>query len=488
MKRILANRLLLAAICGMIALWGWFWWYSGLRTVPGGVRLGDWVIGGLTEHELRLEWQSRLGQLYGEPVELELPGGKPAKAKVTWNALGLTLEEESLSGLLEYLFEGSRLTKAKKRWHMRGAALPLELRLSDPAMRQTLAAQWPGLMNPVTKNAERTVTPGDLIEYIPEQKAQTIDVATLTERLKSLGLERFYAILRGEGGQSGEQSLPAVQVPVREQLPKVTQEQLKGQGVERKIAEFTTTFPGSAPGRVHNIQATAGTIHDMLLAPGERFDYSTIIRETEKRAGFREAPVIFNGKLVPGIGGGICQVSTTLYNAVLRAGLQVNERRNHSLPVSYVPLGQDATFATGYINFMFTNNTGHHLLIRSEFDGGRVTIKLFGTMPPSVTYEIESNVLQTIEPPVKYVRNPTLADGEQAVIQQGKPGYVVETYRIRKENGVVTGKERVSKDTYQTQPTLIALRGGDTAPDAPPGGPRPIVEDGVSGPVFPKGR
>jgi hypothetical protein len=155
-----------------------------------------------------------------------------------------------------------------------------------------------------------------------------------------------------------------------------------------------------------------------------------------------------------------------------------------------VPLGQDATYANGYINFMFTNSSEHHLLIRTESDGNRVTVKLFGTMPESVTYEIESNILQTLEPPVKYVRNPTLQVGAQTVLQQGKPGYVVETFRIRKENGAVTSKERLSQDKYQPQPALIAVHGSDAAPDkdGPPGGSRSIIEDGVSGPVFPKGR
>ncbi|MEF3305413.1 VanW family protein [Paenibacillus sp. GYB003] len=493
MNRGLANRLLAVAVAGMVALWGLFWWYSGLRTIPSGVRLGDWNIGGLTESELRLEWQARLARLYGSAIRLELPGEPPAEKPLSWSALGLTADEERLSELLGYWFDGSRLSKAKRRLHMRGAVIPLELRLSEEALGKTLAAEWPDRLNPPTRNAERVVTKDDRVEYRPEQRAMAIDAKALAERVVAAGHAQLQAVFRQNADTAPDAPLqpPAVQVPLRELVPEVTAERLKAQGVERKIAEFSTAFPGSSPGRIHNIQATAGMIHDMLLAPGQRFDYAAVIRETERRFGFREAPVIYNGKLVQGIGGGICQVSTTLYNAVLRAGLQVDERRNHSLPVSYVPLGQDATFASGYINFAFTNNTGHYLLIRTESDGARVAVKLFGTMPESVTYEIESIVLQTIEPPVKYVRNPALAAGEQAVVQQGKPGYVVETYRIRKENGVVAGKERVSKDTYRAQPSLIAVRGGEGAPDSgdvPPGGVRSIIEDGVSGPVLPKGR
>lgn len=490
MNRQLINRVMLVAIVGVIALWTWFLLYSGLRTVPHGVRLGEWSIGGMREEQYKLELRARLALLYSEPIRLQLAEGKPGEATFTLGQLGMSANEDQLSRMADYLFEGSKLSKAKRRWRMRNAVVPLELKLSDEPLRQSLQSVWPERLNPPVKNAERIVTADDRIEYIPEQGAWAIDTKRLTEQLVAVGYERFKLAAQTKSDQPSHSSA-AIQIPMREQLPDVTQDMLKSQGVSRKIAEYTTTFPGSVAGRVHNIQVTAAAIHDKLLAPGERFDYSTIIRATEQKAGYREAPVIFNGKLVPGIGGGICQVSTTLYNAVLLAGLQVNERRNHSLPVSYVPLGLDATYANGYINFMFTNNSGHYILIRTETDDSRVTVKLFGTIPESVAYAIETNVLQTLEPSVKYVRNPTLPAGEQSVLQQGKPGYVVESFRIRKENGVVVSKELLSKDKYEPQPTLIAVRGSDSPPDGKDGprdGVRSIIEDGVSGPVFRNGR
>ncbi|UJF36495.1 VanW family protein [Paenibacillus hexagrammi] len=224
----------------------------------------------------------------------------------------------------------------------------------------------------------------------------------------------------------------------------------------------------------------------MLLAPDDVFDYSKIIEQTEAHFGYKEAPVILNGKLVPGIGGGICQVSSTLYNAVLRSGLEIVERRNHSLPVSYVPLGQDATFASGYINFKFRNNTDSYLLIRTVTTGQNVTVKLFGHMSSSLTYEIESKIIATISPPVKYVHNPSLRRGTTRPISTGKAGYVVETYRYKKQDGVVVGKELISKDRYSPVPTLVAANTGDIKPDegkpAEPGSP--LLEDGVKGPTF----
>jgi vancomycin resistance protein YoaR len=489
MKRRTMNSLLLAAVACMVALWIAFWWYSGQRVVPPGVRLGDLPIGGMPERQFRLELQSRLANLYGETVRLG-PGENPEGSRpFTWGQLGLSVREEELSKWADYWFGGSRLETVKRRWQMRGSVIPVHLELSETALREALSKVWPAPMNPVTRNAVRRITADDRVEYVPEQRAAAVDVPELVKRLTDLAYSRFNDRALTEEGNADPP--PFVVLPMKEAVPEMTLDRLQAQGIDRKIAEYSTTSPGSAAGRNHNIRVTAGTIHDKLLAPGEQFDYGAIIRETEKTHGFQEAPVIYNGKLVPGIGGGICQVSTTLYNAVLRAGLKVNERRNHTLPISYAPLGLDATFASGYINFVFTNSSDQYLLIRTETDESRVTVKLFGRLPENVTYDVESHVIQTLEPPVQYVHNPTLPLGGQTLLQQGKPGFVVETYRIRKENGAETGREKLSKDTYQPQTTLVAVNNGEVKPEeknGPPGGGKPIVEDGVSGPVFPKGR
>jgi hypothetical protein len=225
------------------------------------------------------------------------------------------------------------------------------------------------------------------------------------------------------------------------------------------------------------VDAAARSIDGMVLAPDEVFDYNEVIEYAEKTYGFREAPVIFGGRLTPGVGGGICQVSSTLYNAAVRAGLTIVERRNHSLPVKYLPKGQDATFAKGYINFRFKNTSGHHLLIRAEVKNGFLTVKLFGDMPENVSYSLESRTTEVISPPNKYVINRSLPAGSQQVLVRGKQGYVVETYRIKKVDGQTVERTLLSKDTYPAQPNVIAVRevkagstGGSNSGDTGSGG------------------
>lgn len=182
-------------------------------------------------------------------------------------------------------------------------------------------------------------------------------------------------------------------------------------------------------------------------------------------------------------------MSSTLYNAVLRAGLEIVERRNHSLPVSYVPKGQDATFAEGAINFRFKNTTGKYIVIRSEVEGRQLTVKLFGTMPANVRYEIESRTVRLLEPPVREIPNAYAPSGSRRVLQAGKAGFVVETYRTLVRDGKKVSRERVSRDTYRPTPSVVLVGGarpGSDSADGGGGGARgggvnrtPLLEDGV---------
>jgi len=230
----------------------------------------------------------------------------------------------------------------------------------------------------------------------------------------------------------------------------------------RKIAAFSTSFSASDEGRSHNIEAVAQALDNTLLMPGDVFDFGSIVAKAERERGFKEAPVIVSGKLKPGIGGGICQVSSTLYNAVLRAdGIDIVERRNHSLPVGYLPVGLDATFADGFINFRFRNATGKPLRIKTEVRNKTVTVKLLGAMNENVEYRIETVMQYIIAPKIVYVADPHLAEGQSKTLRPGAEGYVVDTYRVKLVNGEFAKRVRISHDTYRSQDALVAVHPDD---------------------------
>ncbi|MFD2615577.1 VanW family protein [Paenibacillus gansuensis] len=387
---------------------------------------------------------------------------------------GVRWNEDELAARVKPLFVGSLWERAKARWRF-DKQLALRAGVDDAAMRRAADAAWPELAKQQPVDAKRRITADDRVEYTPHKSAYRVDTVALARALTARVGGPLWAGLAPQPGLR-------LGLRLRQLDPELTLAELRAQGVQRKIAEFSTPIKSTSAGREFNMSAAAKEIYDSMLAPGEVFDYSKIIKQAETNSGFRPAPVILNGRMVPGVGGGICQISSTLYVAVLRAGLEIVERRNHSLPVSYAPLGQDATYAGGYINFKFKNTTGKHMVIRTYLQNGRVVAKLFGTLPANVKYELSSKTVRTIPSPVKYVRNPYIPLGTEQLVQRGKEGYVVETYRYKKVNGRTAATERISRDTYKPQATIIAANTGK-APLPKSVQPRlepDVIEDGVA--------
>ena len=170
-----------------------------------------------------------------------------------------------------------------------------------------------------------------------------------------------------------------VEVALIDVPPALTTAQAESMGITAKVASYVTEFDPNDVDRSHNILLAAQALQNVLVAPGETFSFNKTTGPRSARYGYRPAPVIIDGELLPGIGGGVCQVSTTLYNVVLLADLAVTNRVAHSLPVTYVPLGQDATVAYDYIDFQFTNTRSHHLLIDTNVTDNQLEIAFYGT-------------------------------------------------------------------------------------------------------------
>ncbi|MFD0590688.1 VanW family protein [Paenibacillus sp. GCM10027627] len=481
MNKLRKTMLIVLSVIILLLAIGWvlLWTYAEQNEVPDGVTAGIADIGGLSVDDA-VAWLEGYEQALGErSITIEAGGLSGGSKSWTVEELGYKSSFAEAKSSLERLQEGSVLRRALYRVRF-PKSFSLAQSWNGDALEAALHKQWGWIEKNESSDAVRTITEQDEVVYMPHTNAFRLDTGALLPKVVEwviLKPERAGAALRKED------LLWKAQLPVRVVQPKITLEKLKSEGIERKIVSFTTDFATSASGRAHNVTVTAESLHDWFLKPGEVFSYSELIAKAEKEHQYKEAPVIINGKFVPGIGGGICQVSSTLYQTVLRAGLDIVERRNHSLPVSYLPLGFDATYATDSIDFKFRNSTGKAMLIRTEVRDRRLTVKLFGTMPQNERYEIESVTLKTIPQAVKQTVNPSLSVGARKVVEQGKKGYVVETYRTLVRDGAVVSRERVSKDTYRAQPTLIEI--GPASLDATPvpsATPAPddiIVEDGL---------
>ena len=242
--------------------------------------------------------------------------------------------------------------------------------------------------------------------------------------------------------------LEDIKIPVEDVMPKVTKRLLSR--INGKIGEYSTSFKGSSKNRIENIRLSAKAISNNLILPGEEFSYNKTTGPRTAESGYREANVIIGGKLTPDIGGGVCQTSTTLYNALLLSDLDIVERHHHSIPVGYIPIGQDAAVAYGYLDLKFKNNFDFPIFIDSKVVGDRVYVYIYGdTTVKDYTVKITPQIVETIQPKTEVKFDSTLEPGENIVIQSGRTGYKVVTYKSIIKNGKVLSKEQITKDHYR---------------------------------------
>ncbi|MGE5543332.1 MAG: VanW family protein [Bacillota bacterium] len=223
-----------------------------------------------------------------------------------------------------------------------------------------------------------------------------------------------------------------------------------------ELGSFTTYFDVNNINRSSNLRIAASALNGAVVPPGQEFSFNTAVGPREFSTGYKEAMVILQNEFKPGIGGGICQVSSTLYNAVLLANLPVVERHNHSVAVAYVPTGTDATVTYQAKDLRFRNDTASPICIRTNVQGGKLTVQIFGKRSgPAVKVKIERDVFGVTD--FKEIRkgDPELPLGEEKVDHEGVKGYLVRTYRTVYEQGRLVKRELMSSDVYKPLDRLV---------------------------------
>jgi vancomycin resistance protein YoaR len=211
--------------------------------------------------------------------------------------------------------------------------------------------------------------------------------------------------------------------------PERTTAEAKAMGITGVVGSYTTTY-GGTPGRLHNVQLVARLIDDTLIAPGRVFSFNATTGERTPEKGFETAPVIINGELQNGIGGGVCQVSTTVFNAAYEAGLSIEERTNHALYISHYPLGRDATVDFPDLDLKFKNDTGRWLLLRTFVGSGSLTVNLYGKPQHRRVESSAAPLVVTGPVPVQIVKDPTLLKGKRVVDVAGSAPTATSVHRV----------------------------------------------------------
>lgn len=245
-------------------------------------------------------------------------------------------------------------------------------------------------------------------------------------------------------------------IPLKIIVPDKTLSDLGEEAFPDKLSEYSTIFDSSNRNRSNNLAISAEKIDGTIIMPGETFSYNQTVGERTIAAGYKEAGAYAGGKVVQDVGGGICQTSSTLYNAALLANLEIVDRSNHQFLTSYVDASRDATVAWGSIDFQFKNTRTYPIKIEASAQNGVCEMTIYG-IKEDKEYEvvIESEVLSYIPFTTKYENDDSLEEGEEVVEQSGYTGCTSEAYKILKLNGKVVSKTLLSKDTYDPMTRII---------------------------------
>lgn len=245
-------------------------------------------------------------------------------------------------------------------------------------------------------------------------------------------------------------------IPLKIIVPDKTLSDLGEEAFPDKLSEYSTIFDSSNRNRSNNLAISAEKIDGTIIMPGETFSYNQTVGERTIAAGYKEAGAYAGGKVVQDVGGGICQTSSTLYNAALLANLEIVDRSNHQFLTSYVDASRDATVAWGSIDFQFKNTRTYPIKIEASAKNGVCEMAIYG-IKEDKEYEvvIESEVLSYIPFTTKYENDDSLEEGEEVIEQSGYTGCTSEAYKILKLNGKVVSKTLLSKDTYDPMTRII---------------------------------
>ena len=200
-------------------------------------------------------------------------------------------------------------------------------------------------------------------------------------------------------------------------------------GITGLVGSYETEYGGD-PNRIHNVQLVAHLVDGKLIAPGATFSFNQATGERNAAKGFLEAPVIINGEVQTGLGGGVCQVSTTVFNAAYEAGLPITARTNHALYISHYPLGRDATVDYPDVDLKFVNDTPHWLLLKTFVGPSSLVVTLYGAPQHRRVVSEAAPLTQVSAPPVEKQVDPSLAPGATEVQDPGEAAYRTSVHRL----------------------------------------------------------
>ncbi len=412
------------------------------RTIPDGIYIGDVAVGGLTAEQAAEAVRSYVDSIGEQTIVLS---ADEETTKATVSELGFTEDIAStVSDALDYGQTGNLLKRYKeqKDLEVEEKVLPLILTADEDQVRAYLEEHVSELNR-------------DAVDYGLTRENGTFTVQE-GEEGQSVDVDESVDVILSAFSQGWQEDTTIV-LPVDVTEPQGSEEELAQ--VQDVLGTFSTDYSSSSDARKTNIQTGASLIDGSVVYPGETFSVVDAVTPFDEEHGYAEAPSYESGATVDTYGGGICQVSTTLYNAVIRAELEIEERHGHSMTVSYVEPSDDAAIAEGIKDLKFTNNTDAPIYIESYTDGATLSFTVYGheTRPANRSISFESETVETIEPTETEYRASTADFGTVEAVQSAHTGVVACLWKIVTVDGEEESREVFNNTTYQMTPAVYEI-------------------------------
>lgn len=419
--------------------------------IADGVYIGNVYVGGMTADEAKAA-VSAYAQNVDEAVFTLNANGK--SVEVSAQELGIAFQDTS--AVEEALAVGKtgnliKRYKDKKDLEYGSKVFELPLGVNEAEAKEVLTAKAEKLNNDAVNNG--LIRENGQFQFIEGSSGVEVNVE------KSLAVIKDYLKNNWDGTDASIDLVAEVVEPegTKEELAKV----------KDLLGSYTTNYSTSSAARCTNISVAAGKINGTVLYPGEEFSVGQTIGPLTAAGGYELAGAYENGQTVQSYGGGVCQVSTTLYNAVLKAELEVTQRSNHSMIVTYVKPSMDAAIAGDYKDLKFVNNLETPIYIEGYTVGKDLYFNIYGqeTRPSNRKVTYESEVVSEEDPGTQFVATAD-AIGAISTIQSKHMGYVARLWKIVTVDGVEQSRDAINKSTYKSSPKIVNVGTASADPNA----------------------
>ncbi len=373
-----------------------------------------------------------------------------------WNApICYQPDTEMFTTVTEALLQQAGLTEQRFDYTINGDQAEIVIRpdtetYAIETLYQEILADYPNV------KAEYALSKDAITPITAQEIAQIINIPVMDARIDEKDGKKV-VVPHQVGVSVEEESLAEVlksgelefSVPVTVLKPEVYTDDLSTDAFPNRLATYSTNYKEWETSRTSNVKLAAQKVNGTVLNSGDIFSFNQVVGKRSYENGFKDAKIFLADKVVDGTGGGICQVSSTIYPAVLYSDLKIVERRNHNFVVSYAKSGIDATVVYGSIDFKFQNSLQNPIKIKAFASNGVMTVEIWGTKENNNTVELTTEYLGSYARGVKYEYNENLAPGEEVVTQAGYDGLKVRAYRIVKdENGTVLRTDNLGVSNY----------------------------------------